>query len=96
MPRAWGYIFVLIAVLAAVGALLYPLPETYEQPVPEAPQVEPAVKPVKRSSQKAGQAARPKRATQSPKATPPVLPPKLPSRDTTKSRIMIPPRPAGK
>ena len=96
MPRAWGYIFVLVAVVAAVGALLYPLPETYEQPAPAALEVKPAARPARRASQKADSSARPKRVVPPPKVARPALPPKLPTRDTTKARIMVPPRPAGK
>ena len=96
MPRAWGYIFVLVAVVAAVGALLYPLPETYEQPAPAVLEVKPAARSARRASQKADSSARPKRVVPPPKVARPALPPKLPSRDTTKARIMVPPRPAGK
>ncbi len=96
MPRAWGYIFVLVAMVAAVGALLYPLPETYEQLAPAALEVKPAAKPDRRAPRKADPSARPRRVVPPPKTARPALPPKLPSRDTTKARIMVPPRPAGK
>lgn len=96
MPRVWGYIFVLAAVVAALGALLYPLPETYEQQAPAVLEGKPAAKPARRALQKAVPSARSKPAVPAPKAGRSALPPKLPSRDTTKARIMVPPRPAAK
>ena len=82
--------------MAAVGALLYPLPETYEQPAPAVLEVKSAAKPARRAAQKADSSGRSKKVVPPPKAARPALPPKLPSRDTTKARLLVPPRPAGK
>jgi hypothetical protein len=89
VPRAWGYIVIVAAVLIGVGALLLPLPESVEftQPEPQratGPEIPSVPKPSRRQPRPSGET----------KPAPPKPPAKaIPLQDTTKSRLLVQPRP---
>lgn len=91
MPRTWGYIIIVAAVVIGASSLLMPVPETVEVAPVEPPKVEapprPAAVPQQRPRQKQ-QAAPPARETKPPART-------VPMQDTTKTRQLIQPKPAG-
>ncbi len=87
MPRTWGYVFIAIAALIGVGALMLPLPETIEVATQE---------PVEQGRPRPPQPARPRPKPPSAKgkaAKPPVK--AFPMQDTTKSRQLLQPKPRG-
>jgi len=89
VPRAWGYIVIVAAVLIGVGALMLPLPESVEftQPEPQqaaAPEIPSVPKPSRRQGRSSAQT----------KPAPPKPPAKsIPLQDTTKSRVLVQPTP---
>ena len=86
MPRTWGYIVIVLAVLVGMGSLLLPVPETVEVAKFEAPP--PVASPKSPPAPKDREARRPK-----PPPKPEPAPPKpFPMQDTTKTRQMIPPK----
>jgi hypothetical protein len=95
VPRTWGYVFIAVAALIGVGALLLPVPETVdvpkmEEPAPETPRAVPAT-PTPR-------AARTPKPPPAPKPATPPAPPAVktfPMQDTTKARQLIAPKPPG-
>jgi hypothetical protein len=100
MPRTWGYIIIVAALVVGAAALLLPLPENVElapveQPKTETP-VTPAATPAPRApvararGQKAGPTPPPAVAPAPKPATPPV-----PMQDTTKTRQLIQPKHSG-
>jgi hypothetical protein len=93
MPRTWGYILLVIAVLIGVGALVLPVPESIEITQDEAPDDTPARRPPTPQ-------ARPRKQAAAPAAEPKVEAPKpkpesFPMQDTTKQRLTNPPEPRG-
>ncbi len=91
MPRAWGYIVVLVAVLVGAAALLLPTPERVEFVEEQEKKV---AKPPERRPPKpraAPKAAAPKPA----KPKPPAPKPKFPFADTTNAPKVLPPKPGG-
>ena len=91
MPRTWGYVFIAVAALIGVGALLLPVPETVDVP---------KIEPVAPEAARPPPAPTPPRAMRTPKAqlpkAPPPAPPAVktfPMQDTTKARQLIAPKP---
>jgi hypothetical protein len=94
MPRTWGYIIIVAAIMVGAAALLLPVPETVEVAPVEKPKSEPP--PVRAPTA----ASSPRTRTRTPPpppaaepAKPPVRP--VPMQDTTKTRQLIQPKPAG-
>ena len=90
MPRTWGYILLVVAVLIGVGALVLPVPEPIEIAKVEQPDASPARRP---PTPQARQRKQPAAEPQKPK-TPP-KPKSFPMQDTTKQRLTNPPKPRG-
>jgi hypothetical protein len=91
MPRTWGYIIIVAAVIIGASSLLMPVPETVEIAPVAPPKTEPPPRPAaaptpQRARQK--QVAPPVRETKPPART-------VPMQDTTKTRQLIQPKPAG-
>ena len=84
MPRTWGYMVILLAVLVGAGSLLLPVPDSIEVAKFEPP---PAPAAPKAPSPKDRQVRRQPKST--PKR-PPVVPKSFPMQDTTKTRTLIP------
>ena len=86
MPRTWGYMVIVLAVLVGAGSLLLPVPDSVEvakfepPPAPVAPKAPP---PKDRQARRQSKSA--------PKPVP-VVPKPFPMQDTTKTRTMIPPK----
>jgi hypothetical protein len=91
MPRTWGYILLVIAVLIGVGALVLPVPESIEIAKVEEPDDTPARRPptpkARPRKQAAPQPAKPKAGAPKPKS--------FPMQDTTKQRLTNPSKPRG-
>jgi hypothetical protein len=97
MPRTWGYIIIVAAIVVGAAALLLPVPESVEvQPV-EAPKPEPAAHaPTPAAPPRAAHKAQP---TPPPERNPPAAVTGLrpvPMQDTTKTRQLVQPKPPAK
>jgi len=96
MPRTWGYIIIVAALVVGAAALLIPVPETVElvpseQPKTEAPPQPAPRAPAARSRGQKTEPAPPPAAAPAPK---PAAPP-VPMQDTTKTRQLIQPKQNG-
>ncbi len=84
MRQTWAYVVMAVGTLLGIGALLLPLPETFQVEVAEAPVVSKKVegkRPAPQSKAKKGPAKGPH------KAPPPPVAKKFPTKDTVKGRI---------
>jgi hypothetical protein len=91
MPRTWGYIVIIAAIVVGAAALLLPVPDTIEVERVEPPKAEPARPPVPVPAPR----ARVKQPAPPPARTPDAAPKPVPMQDTTKTRQLIAPKPAG-
>jgi hypothetical protein len=94
MPRTWGYIIIVAAVVIGAASLLLPVPETVEVAPVEKPKSEP---PAVRAPTAGPATPRARTRQASPPPTQPSKQPvrPVPMQDTTKTRQLIQPKPAG-
>lgn len=86
MPRTWGYIFIVVAIVIGAGALLLPVPETVEVTPVEPTRGRPAVRQPAVPSAPARERGKPAR-----KPKPDPAP--VPLQDTTNARQLLQPVP---
>ena len=86
MPRTWGYILIVVAIVVGAGALLLPLPETVEVSPIEPSRGRSAVR------QPASPSA-PTRERAKPARKPKPEPAPVPLQDTTNARQLLQPAP---